>query len=96
MFLQIVILGEAQSGCPTPNGYFADSQQCDAYIECKEGLPERKLCPDGLFFDDRSIQYPRYPCAYPQEVQCGSRTRTRKYYNDFLVFLFRQVIYKIY
>jgi len=69
--------GEAQNGCPIPNGYFPDAQQCDAYVECKEGVPERKLCPDGLFFNDRSTQYPRYPCAYPQEVQCGSRTRTQ-------------------
>ncbi|CAG7824263.1 unnamed protein product [Allacma fusca] len=66
--------GLAQN-CPVANGYFADSQQCDAYVECKDGVPEKQLCPDGLLFNDRLTGYPRYPCSYPQEVECGSRTR---------------------
>lgn len=76
----IIFLSEVVAGftCPIENGYFPDPQQCDAYFSCKGGLSERKLCPAGLFFDDRTIYYPRYPCTYPQDVQCGSRTRTRK------------------
>jgi len=64
-----------QTGCPVPNGFIADPQQCDAYVECKDGVPERLVCPEGLMFNDRLTEYPRYPCSYPQEVDCGRRTR---------------------
>lgn len=49
------------------------------HINFQDGVAEDKLCPDGLFFNDQLTGYPRYPCSYPQDVQCGSRTRTRKY-----------------
>jgi hypothetical protein len=63
--------------CPQPDGYFPDPQQCDAYVECKEGVPEKQLCPDGLMFNDQLTEFPRYPCSYPQEVNCGARARTQ-------------------
>jgi hypothetical protein len=75
--LALVQQGLTQSGCPSPNGYFGDPSQCDAYTECVDGVAERKLCPDGLMFNDQNTNYPRYPCSYPQEVECGSRTRTQ-------------------
>ena len=38
--------------CPERNGYFPDPEQCDLYYECIDGVPEAKLCPDGLLFED--------------------------------------------
>ncbi|ODM95337.1 putative chitinase 3 [Orchesella cincta] len=77
LVLSVFVAGVASQSCPEPNGYFADSQQCDAYLECKEGVAEKQLCPDGLMFNDKLTEFPRYPCSYPQEVECGPRTRTQ-------------------
>ncbi|XP_063701534.1 protein obstructor-E-like [Culicoides brevitarsis] len=60
--------------CPEKNGRFADPSQCDKYIECNDGVPEEKTCPDGLFFNDKA-QWFNYPCGYPVDVDCGSRAR---------------------
>ena len=70
------VLGQS---CP-PEGvqYFPDNEQCDKYYECRNGVGSEKLCPDGLLFNDQ-ITDGRYPCFYPPEVDCGSRSRTREY-----------------
>ena len=68
---------KAQSGfsCPEPDGVFAHSGQCDKYYQCTDGVAEEKLCQDGLLFHpDRP-----YPCVYPQEVECLTRSAVRKY-----------------
>jgi len=49
--LCLLQLTHAQSKCPSPNGYFADSSRCDKYVECREGVAEDKICPDGLLFN---------------------------------------------
>ncbi|KAH8341461.1 hypothetical protein KR059_007878, partial [Drosophila kikkawai] len=41
---------------------------CDAYIECKNGVAEEKLCPDGLLYNEKSTGY---PCGYPIDVECS-------------------------
>jgi len=38
--------------CPETNGFFPDPEQCDLYYECVDNIPEAKLCPDGLLFED--------------------------------------------
>ncbi|XP_053695576.1 protein obstructor-E-like [Sabethes cyaneus] len=62
--------------CPDKNGRFPVSDECDAYIECIEGIPERKLCPDGLLFNDKAGPF-AYPCQYPIDVDCTGRPRTQ-------------------
>ncbi|KAK9297599.1 hypothetical protein QLX08_008747 [Tetragonisca angustula] len=57
--------------CPEKNGRFAVASQCDAYIECKNGIPEQMLCPDGLLFNP-NVRY-NYPCGYPIDVDCEGR-----------------------
>ncbi|XP_058819201.1 protein obstructor-E [Topomyia yanbarensis] len=62
--------------CPESNGRFVVSDQCDAYIECIDGVPQRKLCPDGLLFNAKASPF-SYPCQYPIDVDCSGRTRTQ-------------------
>ncbi len=67
----------SQTSCPSGNGYFANPSQCDAYTECKDGIGEAVLCPEGLVFNDKLQEYPRYPyvlqhlmflCSYVQHL----------------------------
>ncbi|XP_039288370.1 protein obstructor-E [Nilaparvata lugens] len=60
-------------GCPERNGRFTVPSQCDAYIECEEGIGQQKLCPDGLLFNSKA-RFFSYPCQYPAEVDCEGRT----------------------
>lgn len=39
-------------------------------------MPEEKLCPDGLFFNDK-VHWSGYPCGYPNEVDCAQRARSQ-------------------
>uniref|UniRef100_A0A2M4BZ99 Putative cuticular protein analogous to peritrophins 3-e n=1 Tax=Anopheles marajoara TaxID=58244 RepID=A0A2M4BZ99_9DIPT len=71
----LVYHAQSQS-CPEKNGRFPVSDQCDAYIECRDGEPTRQLCPDGLLFNEKASLF-SYPCQYPIDVDCGSRTRTQ-------------------
>ncbi|XP_046669914.1 protein obstructor-E-like [Homalodisca vitripennis] len=68
------VLGQGPGGCPERNGRFPVSTQCDAYIECVDGVPEQKLCPDGLLFNAKSAFF-AYPCQYPPEVDCEGRSQ---------------------
>ncbi|CAD6999215.1 unnamed protein product [Ceratitis capitata] len=63
----------AVRSCPAPNGRFADDDQCDAYLECKEGVGEEKLCPDGLLFNQRTKN--TGDCTYLPFTTCKERTR---------------------
>lgn len=65
-------------GCPERNGRFAVPAQCDAYIECVDGVGEQKLCPDGLLFNSK-LPFFSYPCQYPAEVDCEGRSGLRKF-----------------
>merc|ERR1711997_1322555 len=48
--------------CPEKDGLFEDTQQCDKYYDCFDGIPEDRLCPDGLVFDPFSRK--REPCDH--------------------------------
>lgn len=61
--------------CPERNGRFPISSQCDAYIECIDGIPEEKLCPEGLLFSPEARF--NYPCGYPIDVNCEGRPNRR-------------------
>lgn len=62
--------------CEEPNGRYAVSGQCDAYVECQDGVAEEKLCPDGLLFNDK-VGIFTFPCQYPIDVDCTQRTKTQ-------------------
>lgn len=62
--------------CPENNGFFPDPEQCDLYYECIEGVPEAKLCPDGLLFEDGNPNQEK--CDYPFNVECGVREYVQK------------------
>uniref|UniRef100_T1J190 Chitin-binding type-2 domain-containing protein n=1 Tax=Strigamia maritima TaxID=126957 RepID=T1J190_STRMM len=64
-----------QSQCPQANGRFPVPDQCDAYIICRDGIAETQLCPDGLVFNEKKTRVNSYPCDYPVDVECGTRTR---------------------
>ena len=46
------------------------------YYECVDGVPEAKLCPDGLLFEDGNPNLEK--CDYPFNVECGSREYVRE------------------
>lgn len=62
--------------CEDNNSRYAVEGQCDAYIECKKGVPEEKLCPDGLLFHGQASLF-TYPCQYPIDVDCTHRGKTQ-------------------
>lgn len=62
--------------CLERNARYAVPDQCDKYVECTDGVPEEKLCSDGLFFNDKAGVF-TYPCTYPIDVNCTTRARTQ-------------------
>ncbi|XP_067620591.1 protein obstructor-E isoform X1 [Eurosta solidaginis] len=67
--LCVAMLGSlAGAQCQRPNGTEPISGSCDAYIECKNGVAEERLCPDGLLYNPNSTGY---PCGYPIDVECS-------------------------
>ncbi|XP_051166462.1 protein obstructor-E-like [Leptopilina boulardi] len=67
-----VPLQKSQVSCPERTGRFPVASQCDAYIECIDGVGEEKLCPEGLLFNP-NVRF-NYPCGYPIDVQCLGRS----------------------
>merc|ERR1711983_662610 len=72
----IILCAQAQEDlptfrCPEDNGFFPDPEQCDLYYECIDNIPEAKLCPDGLLFEDGNPNQEK--CDYPFNVECGDR-----------------------
>ncbi|XP_057318455.1 protein obstructor-E-like [Microplitis mediator] len=57
--------------CPERTGRFPVPNQCDAYIECVDGVGEEKLCPEGLYFNPEARF--NYPCGYPIDISCEGR-----------------------
>lgn len=55
---------------------------CIRYLQCENGIPTEKLCPDGLFFNSKASIF-SYPCQYPPEVDCEGRTQLRKFFKDY-------------
>ncbi len=62
--------------CQEPDGTYEDARQCDKYYECYDGIPQERLCPDGLVFDPFSRK--REPCDHYFNVDCGDRLELRK------------------
>lgn len=60
--------------CEERNGRYSIADQCDKYVECTDGEPKETLCPDGLMFNDK-LKLFSYPCQYPIDVDCGSRSK---------------------
>jgi len=72
-----VVLANAQFICPnTGDGLYADSQQCDKYYDCYDGIPEERLCPDGLVFEPKSRQ--DEPCDHYFNVDCQKRLQLQE------------------
>merc|ERR1711970_523949 len=46
--LVTVAAGQSNFRCPEKDGYFEDTNQCDKYYDCLDGIAEERLCPDGL------------------------------------------------
>jgi len=65
------------TSCPEKNGRFPVQNQCDAYIECIDGIAEEKLCPEGLFFNPEARF--NYPCGYPIDIDCTGRPNLREF-----------------
>nr|XP_034190229.1 protein obstructor-E-like [Osmia lignaria] len=65
------ISSRQHSSCPEKNGRFPVPSQCDAYIECIDGVAEEKLCPEGLLFNPDARF--NYPCGYPIDIDCEGR-----------------------
>ena len=84
MTYQIYFCFAAQSNfrCPEKDGYFEDTAQCDKYYDCLDGIPEERLCPDGLVFDPFSRK--REPCDHYFNVDCGDRLDLREYISFYL------------
>ncbi|KAK9729741.1 Chitin binding Peritrophin-A domain [Popillia japonica] len=76
------IASKSAYNCPEKNGRFPTAQ-CDAYIECIDGVGEERLCPDGLLFN-AALGPHAFPCQYPIDVDCVGRTTTRKYINLYI------------
>jgi len=64
------------SDCPVPNGYFADSLQCDKYYECIDNVLTEKLCPDGMAFND--INHRVEKCDFTYQIDCTNRPELRE------------------
>ncbi|XP_050359664.1 protein obstructor-E-like isoform X2 [Nymphalis io] len=59
----------SQKTCTEKHERYPIPDSCDSYIECKNGIAEKKLCPDGLRYKHDTTINP--PCLYPTEVQCN-------------------------
>ncbi|KAG7168617.1 obstructor-E-like 7 [Homarus americanus] len=62
---------EFATDCPSPNGFFADSLQCDKYYECIDNVLTEKLCPDGMAFNDINPTVEK--CDLLSMVDCAER-----------------------
>ncbi|KAK8404404.1 hypothetical protein O3P69_007596 [Scylla paramamosain] len=81
--LALLLLGVASTGkaqedyvyedflCPREYGFFPHERQCDAYWSCVDGVPEFRLCGNGLAFDTSNDT--REDCNYKFVVDCEGR-----------------------
>lgn len=67
---------DAAYNCPSKDGQYEDSKQCDKYYECIDGFATEKLCPDGLVFDPLNRKVNK--CDHVFNVDCGDRLELRK------------------
>lgn len=79
---------ETSDQCPEPTGFFADAEQCDKYYACNDGAISERLCPDGMVFNDYSIDQEK--CDLPYNIDCSKRQKLRKYILKYVaILLFR-------
>nr|XP_027222374.1 uncharacterized protein LOC113814531 [Penaeus vannamei] len=81
VFVLLVVAGSGRaqsevSGCPTPNGFFADAQQCDKYYHCLDDVLTEKVCPDGMAFNDLNPKVEK--CDFLFQVNCDERPDLQK------------------
>merc|ERR1712212_525414 len=69
-----IAVAHGQKCPPEDVHYYADNEYCDRYTQCKDGESSEQQCPDGLVFQD-TITDGRYPCVYPIETDCSSRSK---------------------
>ncbi|KAG5884574.1 hypothetical protein JTB14_015415 [Gonioctena quinquepunctata] len=67
----VVSLAGAQFKCPAKDGQYEDSQQCDKFYKCVDGIATSELCPDGLVFDP--LIRKRNKCDQLFNVDCEDR-----------------------
>lgn len=72
---------ETSNQCPEPTGFFADAEQCDKYYACNDGAIAERLCPDGMVFNDYSIDQEK--CDLPYNIDCTKRPKLREYCTDY-------------
>merc|ERR1712215_162199 len=74
-FVALCVYAAYGQKCPLEGiHYTADRDYCDRYTQCLNGTYSEEQCKDGLVFDD-TIDDGRYPCFYPVDVDCGTRTK---------------------
>uniref|UniRef100_A0A069DPZ6 Putative chitin binding peritrophin-a domain protein n=1 Tax=Panstrongylus megistus TaxID=65343 RepID=A0A069DPZ6_9HEMI len=56
---------KSTEGCPRANGFFRhpDSEVCDKFVNCIDGVPNEMPCPPGLIYDDEAST-----CAWASET----------------------------
>ncbi|XP_073823985.1 obstructor-B [Musca autumnalis] len=59
--------------CPESDGFFPDSEQCDKYYACVDGVATEKLCADGMVFNDYSSHEEK--CDLPYNIDCSKRPK---------------------
>ncbi|TRY81198.1 hypothetical protein TCAL_15553, partial [Tigriopus californicus] len=72
LFWGLSVAQDYTDECPVDNGFFADAVQCDRYYECKNGEIIDHLCPDGLVYDESSVNFAK--CSFQFSVDCSGRT----------------------
>lgn len=75
----LTFTGAQQFECPSDNGFFPDSIQCDKYYECQNGVAKEQLCADGLVFDGSIKRINK--CDQLFNVDCGDRTELRNLFQ---------------
>jgi len=80
IFASLLLAGLIYGQCyDEETGYFPDDQQCDKYIECKDGkLVNVSLCADGLVFVQQSKISNRAICQLPFHTDCGERAKLQE------------------
>ncbi|XP_063593488.1 protein obstructor-E-like [Penaeus indicus] len=78
VFVLLVVAGSGRaqsvaSECPTPNGFFADAEQCDKYYHCLDNVLTEKVCPDGMAFNDLNPKVEK--CDFLFQVNCEGRPK---------------------
>ncbi|KRG00464.1 uncharacterized protein Dwil_GK27943, partial [Drosophila willistoni] len=64
---------EPTKQCPEANGFYPDSEQCDKYYACLDGVHTERLCADGMVFNDYTPIEEK--CDLPYNIDCTKRSK---------------------